>query len=330
MKMSTLGKNMHLKQVAAMLTCLIAAALAQAQAWPNKPIRIINGNAPGGSADVTARVVSDAVSRSLGQPFIIESRAGATGGIAMDAVARAAPDGYTLLITADSSLYQPILKPSLPYTVEKNFSPIAILTSQPMVLAAHASLKVKNAAELVALAKRSTTPLPYATPSASGTQVVAGAAFARVAGITLTNIPYKGGGQAVNDLASGQVPLGVLGSAPLMPHAASGRIIMLAVASKTRSSVLPDVPTMAEAGYPGVDLSQWFGLLGPAGMPTAVIARLSNEFQKALADPEVRRKLAASGLEAAGGGTPEEFTRRMRDEGEVWARIAKEAGLRAD
>ena len=329
MKMRAAGHSMRLMPVAAALTCLIGAALAQAQAWPSKPIRIINGNAPGGSADVSARVVSEMVSRALGQAFVIESRPGASGGIAMDAVARAAPDGYTLLIGSDSSLYQPILKPALPYTVEKNFAPIVILTSQPLVLAVHASLKVRTAAELVALAKSRAAPLPYATPSAGGTQTVAGAAFARVAGITLTNIPYKGGGQAVGDLASGQVPVGVLGAAPLIPHAASGRIIMLAVASKARSSVLPEVPTMAEAGYPGIDLSQWFGLLGPAGMPPAVMARLSGEFQKALADPEVRRKLAASGLEAA-GGTPEEFARRMRDEGMVWARIAKEVGLRAE
>ena len=329
MKMRAAGHSMRLMPVAAALTCLIGAALAQAQAWPSKPIRIINGNAPGGSADVSARVVSEMVSRALGQAFVIESRPGASGGIAMDAVARAAPDGYTLLIGSDSSLYQPILKPALPYTVEKNFAPIVILTSQPLVLAVHASLKVRTAAELVALAKSRAAPLPYATPSAGGTQTVAGAAFARVAGITLTNIPYKGGGQAVGDLASGQVPVGVLGAAPLIPHAASGRIIMLAVASKVRSSVLPEVPTMAEAGYPGIDLSQWFGLLGPAGMPPAVMARLSGEFQKALADPEVRRKLAASGLEAA-GGTPEEFARRMRDEGMVWARIAKEVGLRAE
>ena len=329
MKMRAAGHSMRLMPVAAALTCLIGAALAQAQAWPSKPIRIINGNAPGGSADVSARVVSEMVSRALGQAFVIESRPGASGGIAMDAVARAAPDGYTLLIGSDSSLYQPILKPALPYTVEKNFAPIVILTSQPLVLAVHASLKVRTAAELVALAKSRAAPLPYATPSAGGTQTVAGAAFARVAGITLTNIPYKGGGQAVGDLASGQVPVGVLGAAPLIPHAASGRIIMLAVASKARSSVLPEVPTMAEAGYPGIDLSQWFGLLGPAGMPPAVMARLSGEFQKALADPEVRRKLAASGLEAA-GGTPEDFARRMRDEGMVWARIAKEVGLRAE
>ncbi len=329
MKTRAAGTSLRLLRAAAALAGLIGATLAQAQAWPTRPIRIINGNAPGGSADVSARVVGDAVARALGQPFVIESRPGASGGIAMDAVARAAPDGYTLLIGSDSSLYQPILKPSLPYTVEKNFAPIVILTSQPLVLAVHASLKVKTVAELAALARSSSAPLPYATPSAGGTQTVAGAAFARVAGITLTNIPYKGGGQAVGDLASGQVPVGVLGSAPLLPHAASGRILLLAVASKTRSTVLPDVPTMMEAGYPGIDLSQWFGLLGPAGMPPAVLARLSGEFQKALADPNVRRKLAASGLEA-GGGTPEDFARRVRDEGVVWARIAKEAGLRAD
>ena len=241
------------------LLALCVSPIAQAQAWPAKPIRIINGNAPGGSADASIRVIGDVVSRALGQQLIVENRAGASGGIAFDAVARAAPDGYTLLISADSSLYQPILKPSLPYSVEKSLTPITILTMQPLVLAAHSSLGVKTAGELVARAKASAVPLAYATPSAGGTQAVAGEAFAKVAGIKMTNIPYKGGGQAVGDLASGQVPVGVLGSAPLMPHAASGRIVMLAVASKTRSSVLPNVPTMAEAGFPGIDL--------PNGLP---------------------------------------------------------------
>ncbi len=311
------------------LLALCASPIAQAQAWPTKPIRIINGNAPGGSADASIRVIGDVVSRALGQQLIVENRAGASGGIAFDAVARAAPDGYTLLISADSSLYQPILKPSLPYSVEKSLTPITILTMQPLVLAAHSSLGVKTAGELVARAKASAVPLAYATPSAGGTQTVAGEAFARVAGIKMTNIPYKGGGQAVGDLASGQVPVGVLGSAPLMPHAASGRIVMLAVASKTRSSVLPNVPTMAEAGFPGIDLSQWFALLGPAGLPPEVLARLSTEFLKALADPDVKRRLAGAGLEPV-GGSPEEFRQRLAQESAVWARIAKEVGLRVE
>ncbi len=311
------------------LLTLCVSPIAPAQAWPTKPIRVINGNAPGGSADASIRVIGDVVSRALGQQLIVENRAGASGGIAFDAVARAAPDGYTLLISADSSLYQPILKPSLPYSVEKSLTPITILTMQPLVLAAHSSLGVKTAGELVARAKAAAVPLAYATPSAGGTQTVAGEAFAKVAGIKMTNIPYKGGGQAVGDLASGQVPVGVLGSAPLMPHASSGRIVMLAVASKSRSSVLPNVPTMAEAGFPGIDLSQWFALLGPAGLPPEVLARLSTEFQKALADPDVKRKLAGAGLEPV-GGSPEEFRQRLAQESAVWARIAREVGLRVE
>ncbi len=311
------------------LLTLCVSPIAPAQAWPTKPIRVINGNAPGGSADASIRVIGDVVSRALGQQLIVENRAGASGGIAFDAVARAAPDGYTLLISADSSLYQPILKPSLPYSVEKSLTPITILTMQPLVLAAHSSLGVKTAGELVARAKAAAVPLAYATPSAGGTQTVAGEAFAKVAGIKMTNIPYKGGGQAVGDLASGQVLVGVLGSAPLMPHASSGRIVMLAVASKSRSSVLPNVPTMAEAGFPGIDLSQWFALLGPAGLPPEVLARLSTEFQKALADPDVKRKLAGAGLEPV-GGSPEEFRQRLAQESAVWARIAREVGLRVE
>lgn len=318
-----------LLRAAAALACLIAVSATQAQVWPGKPIRVINGNAPGGSADATMRIIGDMVGRALGQQLVIENRAGASGGIAFEAVARAAPDGYTLLISADSSLYQPIIKPSLPYSVEKSLTPITILTMQPLVLAVHSSLGIKTVGELVAHAKASAAPLPYATPSSGGTQTVVGEAFARSAGIRMTNIPYKGGGQAVGDLASGQVPVAVLGSAPLLPHATSGRVIMLAVASKARSSVLPNVPSMAEAGYAGIDLSQWFALLGPAGLPQSVLARLSVEFQRALADPEVKRKLTAVGLEPV-GGSPEEFARRVRDEGAVWGRIAKEAGLRAE
>ena len=158
---------------------------------------------------------------------------------------RVKPSG--IRISADSSLYQPIIKPSLPYSVEKSLTPITILTMQPLVLAVHSSLGIKTVGELVAHAKASAAPLPYATPSSGGTQTVVGEAFARSAGIRMTNIPYKGGGQAVGDLASGQVPVAVLGSAPLLPHATSGRVIMLAVASKARSSVLPNVPSMAEA-----------------------------------------------------------------------------------
>ncbi|MBL8378651.1 MAG: tripartite tricarboxylate transporter substrate binding protein [Burkholderiales bacterium] len=313
----------------AVLAVLAVAGAVQAQPWPSKPIRIVNGNAPGGSADVTARVVGDVAARGLGQSFIVENRPGAGGGIALDTVVRAAPDAYTLLISADSSLYHPLLRPGTTVNPEKQLTPVIILTTQPLVLAVHSSLGIKTAAEFVARAKAAPAPLPYATPSATGTQVVAAEAFFRAAGIKLTNIPYKGGGQAVGDLASGQVPVGVLGSAPLVPHAAAGRVVLLAVSSKNRSGVLPNVPTMAEAGYPGIDLAQWFGILGPAGMPREAVARLSAEFQKALADPEVKQRLATAALEGV-GGSPEDMARRMREESVVWLRIAKEVGMRVE
>ena len=308
----------------AMLVC--GAALAQ---WPSKPIRIIVGYAPGGTADVSARVIGEAAGRALGQTFIIENRAGAAGGIAVEAVARAAPDGYTLLVAPDSSLFQPLLKPSIPYRVEKSFLPITNLTSQPLVIVANPSLGVTTLAGLVAMAKASSTPLHYATPSIAGTQNIVAELFFRTAGVRLQNIPYKGGGQAVQDLVSGQLMVGVLGSAPVVPHGQSGRLLLLAVSTKVRSVSMPEVPTITESGYPGFDMTQWFGILAPIATPTEIVARLSTEFQKALADPGVKQRLANSGLEPVGGSSAE-FAQRIRDESVTWARAAAEFGIKLE
>lgn len=308
----------------AMLVC--GAALAQ---WPSKPIRIIVGYAPGGTADVSARVIGEAAGRALGQTFIIENRAGAAGGIAVEAVARAAPDGYTLLVAPDSSLFQPLLKPSIPYRVEKSFLPITNLTSQPLVIVANPSLGVTTLAGLVAMAKASSTPLHYATPSIAGTQNIVAELFFRTAGVRLQNIPYKGGGQAVQDLVSGQLMVGVLGSAPVVPHGQSGRLLLLAVSTKVRSVSMPEVPTITESGYPGFDMTQWFGILAPIATPAEIVARLSTEFQKALADPGVKQRLANSGLEPVGGSSAE-FSQRIRDESVTWARAAAEFGIKLE
>ena len=308
----------------AMLVC--GAALAQ---WPSKPIRIIVGYAPGGTADVSARVIGEAAGRALGQTFIIENRAGAAGGIAVEAVARAAPDGYTLLVAPDSSLFQPLLKPSIPYRVEKSFLPITNLTSQPLVIVANPSLGVTTLAGLVAMAKASSTPLHYATPSIAGTQNIVAELFFRTAGVRLQNIPYKGGGQAVQDLVSGQLMVGVLGSAPVLPHGQSGRLLLLAVSTKVRSVSMPEVPTITESGYPGFDMTQWFGILAPIATPTEIVARLSTEFQKALADPGVKQRLANSGLEPFGGSSAE-FAQLIRDESVTWARAAAEFGIKLE
>jgi tripartite-type tricarboxylate transporter receptor subunit TctC len=318
-----------------MKTCLALALLlgisssVVAQGWPARPIRVMVGYAPGGSTDVSARIVAEAASKVLGQSLIIDNRPGAAGGIAIEATLRAQPDGYTIIVAPDSSLYQPVLNPALPFRVEKNLQPVTLLTNQPIVIAVHPAPGWKSIADLVAAAKARPGQLSYVLPSATSSQAVAGGLFFRAAGVKLQGVPYKGGGQAVVDLVSGQVPVGVLGSAPVMPQVGAGRIRLLAVTSKERSKSLPNVPTLAESGYPGIDITQWFGALVPAGTPKEIVARLSAAFVKVLADPAVVQRLSSAALDPV-GGSPEEFARRIQTEIGAWSRAAKELGLRAD
>jgi tripartite-type tricarboxylate transporter receptor subunit TctC len=301
---------------------------AVAQPWPARPIRVMVGYPPGGSTDVSARIVSDAAARLLGQNMIIDNRPGAAGGIAIEKLVHATPDGYTLIVAPDSSLYQPVLNPKLPFRVEKDLLPITLLTKQPIVIVVNPAAGWKTIAELIAAAKARPGELSYALPGPTSSQAVVAGIFFRAAGVTLQSIPYKGGGQAVVDLVSGQVPVGVLGSAPVMPLAAAGRIRLLAVTSRERSKTMPDVPTLAESGYPGIDFSQWFGVLAPAGTPQAVVKRLSSVFLEVLADPAIVQRLANAGLEPV-GGTPAVFAARIGNEVGAWARAARDLGLSA-
>jgi tripartite-type tricarboxylate transporter receptor subunit TctC len=306
------------------LIVLVTAAIAQSPA--PRPIRVLVGYPPGGSTDVTARVVAEAAARELGQSIIIDNRPGAAGGIANEALMRSAPDGYTLIVAPDSSLYQPVLNPALPFRVEKHFAPITLLTLQPIVIAVHPAPGWKSIAELIAAARRRPGEIAYVLPSATSTQAIAAAMFFRLAGVKLQAVPYKGGGQAVIDLVAGQVPVGVLGSAPVLPQAAAKRIQLLAVTSKERSKSIPEVPTLAELGYPQINISQWFGMLAPVGIARESIGRLSAALLKALADPAVIQRLGNAGLDTV-GGSPEEFARRMETEIVMWSRAAKELAL---
>ena len=312
----------------ALLVTLFVCSGACAQ-WPSKPVRILVGYAPGGTADVSARVAGEAVGRALNQSIVVENRPGASGGIAFEAVAKAPPDGYTLLVAPDSSLFLSLVKPSFQYSVEKHLAPITVLTNQPMVIVTHPSTGVSSLAELVALIKASPVELPYATATAAGTQNIAAEVIFRMAGVKLQNIPYKGGGQAVQDLLSGQVKIAMLGAAPVIPHGQSGKLRLVAITPKTRSSSMPGVPTIAESGYPGYDMTQWFGVLAPIGTPDEVQARLAAEFRRALTEPAVVQRLASSGLEP-GGDAPAEFARRIKMESVTWARAAREFGIRGE
>lgn len=315
-----------MRKIILAVVMLGACSAAFAQNWPTRSIRVLVGFAPGGTTDVSARMVSDIVSKELGQTVIIENRPGGAGSLAIEALVRGAHDGYTILVGSDSSFYQPVLRPSLSYRTEKDLRPITILTSQPIIIAVHPAPGWKSIADVLKAAKARPGEVAYALSSATGTQAVAAGIFFRMAGVKMLSVPYKGGGQAVVDLVSGQVPVAVLGAAPLVPQAKAGRIRLIAVTSKERAKALPDVPALAEVGFPEMDITQWFGAVAPAGTPDDVVSKLSAAINKALADPQIVQRLFNSGLEVV-GGTPEEMARRMSVETGVWAKAAKEAGL---
>jgi tripartite-type tricarboxylate transporter receptor subunit TctC len=306
---------------------VLASAAVRAQSWPTGPVHFVVGYAPGGTSDVSARVVGEALSQALGQPVLVENRPGAQGGIAMDTVARARPDGYTLLVSPAEAIYQRAMdEKAAGIDIDKTLVPVTILTSQPLVVVANPAPGWKTIAEMVAAAKAKPGGLSYATPAVGGTNTIVAEMIFRRAGVKVVNIPYKGGGQAVQDVLSGVVPLGVLGSAPLIPYATSGRLTLLAVTSKERDPTLPAIPAMAELGYPEIDISQWFAVFAPAGTPPEIVARLAGELNKALGDPKTKERLAGAALSAV-GGTPEECARRLGSEGKGWLQRAREFGL---
>lgn len=315
--------------LALIFACLewLPAPADAAEAWkPTRPIRVLVGFAPGGTTDLSARLVGDSMSRELGQPVVIENRPGGAGSIVIETLVRGPADGYTIVVGSDSSFYQPVLRPSLAYRAERDLRPLTILTNQPILIAVHPAPGWKSVADLLKAARAQPGAISYALSSATGTQAVAAGVFFRMAKVKMTGIPYKGGGQAVVDLVSGQVPVAVLGAAPLVPQAKAGRIRLLAVTSRARAKSLPDVPALAELGFPDMDMSQWFGAVAPKSTPDEAVARLVAAMNKALSEPATGQRLFAAGLEVV-GGSPEEMAKRMNAETKVWAKAAAAAGL---
>jgi len=310
--------------------CVFAlwASTVFAQAWPSKPIRWIVPFAPAGANDITARLAAERLTRALGQPVVVENRAGAAGTIGIEFVAKAPPDGYTIVSSSDTIASAPHLYSKIGFQPLKDFIPVTQLARQPVVLAAHPSLGVNSVAELVALAK--TKPgLGYATSGAGTQQHIAAEWFANLAGIELTHVPYKGGGQAITDFIGGQVPLASLGAAPLVPHYRSGKVKLLAQTTHTRSPNLPDVPTLEEAGFKGLVIEQWQGVFVPAKTPKEIVMRLNAEIVKTLADPKVRELYAQNALEPV-GNTPEKFAAIVRGDYEKYGRLVRELKIRID
>jgi tripartite-type tricarboxylate transporter receptor subunit TctC len=309
--------------------CAVAAPLVQAQRFPEKPIRFIVPFPPGGGNDILARVVAPKMAEFLGQSVIVDNRAGAGGNIGADIAAKSAPDGYTILIASNQVTMNPALYAKLPFDIEKDFEPIALAASVPMVLVVHPSVAARSVSELIALAKANPGKLNHSTPGTGTPQHIAFEVFNHAAGISITHVPYKGTGPAIADLIGGQVQTAFGTMASLEQHVKAGKLRALAVATPKRSQTMRDVPTVAESGLPGYDVSLWYSILAPAGTPKEIVARLSGDIAKALALPEVRDKLTAQGFDVS-YLNPEQMSELMRRDTARWGKSLREIGLKLD
>jgi tripartite-type tricarboxylate transporter receptor subunit TctC len=322
---------MKLLVLAALAACLAASAGALAQAsYPDRTVRIIVPFPPGGPADALARIVGERLATSFGKPFVVENRAGAGGNIGMEQGARAAPDGYTLILAPVGNLtVAPALYSKLPYDPARDFAPITVLASVPNVLIVNPSVPVKTVAELVALAKAKPASLNYASPGNGSIPHLAGEWFKRLAGVDIVHVPFNGVAPASTAVLSGEVQMFFAQSSAALPQWRAGKVVALGVATPKRIAAAPDLPTIAEQGFPGFDATSWYALVAPAGTPPAVIERLHAEIVRVLAEPDVREKIAGLGAEPV-GNSPEEFAAMQRAEAARWTRVAKEANIHAD
>lgn len=314
------------------LTC-IAALLAQsavAQNYPSKPIRILIAQAPGSATDNVSRVLSSKLAERLGQPFIIEARPGAGGTIGTEAAARAPADGHTLFMANNSTHgANPAVYRKLPYDAVKDFAPIILIAATPYVLTVHPSLPVKNVKELIALAKTRPGELNYGSAGNGSTHHLSGELLKTMAGIKMVHVPYKGTTPALTGLLSGEVSVMFFTVVGIQPHARSGKARALAVTTPKRATLMPELPTMAEAGLPGFEITSWFGLLAPAGTPAAIVSRLNAETAKVMVLPEVAGALKKLGFDVM-GGTPDQFAGHIKREVEKFTKLAKATGITAD
>ncbi len=306
--------------VALTAPAVFTATFVLAQQYPSKPIRMIVPYAPGGGVDIMGRIVSARLSERLGAQVVLENRGGANTVIGTDAVAKAAPDGYTLLFGNPALSANPALNDNLPYDTLKHLAPVMMVAASFNVLVVHPSLPVKTVRELVALAKSKPGQLNYASAGEGSAIYLAMAMFQNTAGIDVVHIPYKGAGPALIDVVGGQVPMMFIASPPAVGYVNSGRLRGLAVSSIKRLAVLPDIPTVSESGYRGFEVNNWYGVMAPAETPAAIVARLNSELNALLATPEVRERMAALGAEPA-GGAPELFGQRLRDEIALWRKV---------
>jgi tripartite-type tricarboxylate transporter receptor subunit TctC len=305
-------------------------AAASGQTYPSKPVRIINPFAPGGATDIIARHMAQKLTDAWGQPVIVENRPGASGAIGVQAVARSAPDGYTLLIaTQTTHAANPALYQNLPYDAAKDFAPLTLAGSTPLALVVHPSVGVTSVGQLLERAREKPGSLLYASGGNGTSQHLTAELMKSLSKTFLVHIPYKGAGPAMTDLLGGQVHLMFDNLPTALPHVKSGRLRALAVSTAERSPLAPELPTMAESGLAGFDISTWFAFFAPAGTPADVVERIAKDMRHALSTPDTRERLTAIGVDIR-ASTPDELARFHRAELDKWAKIIKESGAKLD
>jgi tripartite-type tricarboxylate transporter receptor subunit TctC len=322
-----------MRQITTFLAALAlgaAAALANAQNFPARPVTLTVGFAPGGGTDTAARIIAKKLTENIGQAVVVENRAGAGGNIAAQHIATAPPDGYTIHLTSVGPMsVAPAMQKNLPYDPKKDIAPITMGVMFPNVIVVHPGLPVKTLADYVALAKSKPGELNYASSGVGGAGHLAGELFKQRAGIDVVHVPYKGGGPAMTDLLGGRVTMYPAVPSTALPHVESGKLRALAITGPNRIATYPNVPTVAESGYPGFEASNWYAFVAPGKTPADILDYWNRELNKVLRDPQVKGELAKHGLDPA-PGTREELARYIDKETEVWGRVVREAKIQAE
>ena len=321
------GRGFTNAAAAVLLTC--ATTAAQAQIYPDRPVRIVVPFPAGGLNDVVARIIQPHLEKAFGQPVIVDNRPGASGSVGADAVAKAPPDGHMLLVVASSYTVTPATNPKMSFNAERDLAGVVVVGRNPLLFVASAKVVAKSLGEFVALAKAEPGKLNYSSPGAASQTHLVAELFSRTAGIQMVHVPYRGGGPAIMALVTGEAHFTALSPLVSMPQIQAGTLRALAAGSRARDPQLPDLPTVAEQGYPGFEAIQWVGLLTTAGTPKPVIDRINTEVNRALRDPDVIAKLAAQGV-SPGGGSPEQFQTLISTEIRMWTDTARAANIKVE